>query len=137
MDQLTLGIGTRLQHTQYGPGVIVGVRYATYQISELRSQHCWDLVRNLRCARLSTMASKRSTRTTLTSMRSSRKTSLKKSKLILKPKRRSSKFCASGMGSPRSFRSAKNGEAERLFYRPAISQLSQKRFPSTPSFTRS
>ncbi len=33
MDQLTLGIGTRLQHIQYGPGVIVGVRYATYQIS--------------------------------------------------------------------------------------------------------
>jgi hypothetical protein len=33
MDQLTLGIGTRLQHTQYGPGVIVGVRYASYLIS--------------------------------------------------------------------------------------------------------
>ncbi|HVM87452.1 MAG TPA: hypothetical protein VMT76_04640 [Puia sp.] len=33
MDQLTLGIGTRLQHTQYGPGVIVGVRYATYLIA--------------------------------------------------------------------------------------------------------
>jgi len=33
MDQLTLGIGTRLQHTQYGPGVLVGVRYATYLIS--------------------------------------------------------------------------------------------------------
>lgn len=33
MDQLNLGIGTRLQHTQYGPGVIVGVRYATYIIS--------------------------------------------------------------------------------------------------------
>lgn len=33
MDQLTLGIGTRLQHTQYGPGVIVGVKYAVYQIS--------------------------------------------------------------------------------------------------------
>ena len=32
MDQLTLGIGTRLQHTQFGPGVIVGVKYATYQI---------------------------------------------------------------------------------------------------------
>ncbi len=32
-DQLTLGIGTRLQHTQHGPGVIVGVRYATYLIS--------------------------------------------------------------------------------------------------------
>jgi len=32
-DQLTLGIGTRLQHTQYGPGVIVGVKYAVYQIS--------------------------------------------------------------------------------------------------------
>ena len=33
MDQLTLGIGTRLQHTQHGPGVIVGVKYATYIIS--------------------------------------------------------------------------------------------------------
>ena len=33
MDPLTLGIGTRLQHTQFGPGVIVGVRYATYLIS--------------------------------------------------------------------------------------------------------
>ena len=33
MDQLNLGIGTRLQHTQFGPGVIVGVRYATYLIS--------------------------------------------------------------------------------------------------------
>lgn len=31
--QLTLGIGTRLQHTQYGPGVVVGVRYATYLIT--------------------------------------------------------------------------------------------------------
>ncbi len=27
------GVGTRLQHTQYGPGVIVAVRYATYLIS--------------------------------------------------------------------------------------------------------
>ena len=33
MEQLTLGIGTRLQHTQHGPGVIVGVRFATYLIS--------------------------------------------------------------------------------------------------------
>ncbi|HLG41048.1 MAG TPA: hypothetical protein VI461_15310 [Chitinophagaceae bacterium] len=33
MEQTTLGIGTRLQHTQYGPGVIVGVRFATYLIS--------------------------------------------------------------------------------------------------------
>lgn len=33
MEQLTLGIGTRLQHTQYGPGVVVGVRFATYLIS--------------------------------------------------------------------------------------------------------
>lgn len=31
--QTTLGPGTRLQHTQFGPGVIVGVRYATYLIS--------------------------------------------------------------------------------------------------------
>jgi hypothetical protein len=33
MEQTTLGIGTRLQHTQYGPGVIVGIRYATYLLS--------------------------------------------------------------------------------------------------------
>ncbi|MFL5788113.1 MAG: hypothetical protein ACJ748_08670 [Flavisolibacter sp.] len=33
MDQLTLGIGTRLQHSQFGPGVIVGIKYATYLIS--------------------------------------------------------------------------------------------------------
>ena len=33
MEQTTLGIGTRLQHTHYGPGVIVAVRYATYLIS--------------------------------------------------------------------------------------------------------
>jgi hypothetical protein len=32
-NQLNLGIGTRLQHTQLGPGVIVGIRYATYLIS--------------------------------------------------------------------------------------------------------
>ena len=32
-QQLTLGIGTRLQHTLHGPGVIVGVKYATYLIS--------------------------------------------------------------------------------------------------------
>ena len=37
MDQLTLGIGTRLQHTLYGPGVIVGIRYATYIISFIDS----------------------------------------------------------------------------------------------------
>lgn len=30
---MTLGIGSRLQHTQFGPGVVVGVRYATYLIS--------------------------------------------------------------------------------------------------------
>lgn len=33
MEQLVLGIGTRLQHTQHGPGVIVGVRYGSYLIS--------------------------------------------------------------------------------------------------------
>ena len=33
MDQTTLGIGTRLQHTQHGPGVIVGIKYATYLVS--------------------------------------------------------------------------------------------------------
>ncbi|MEN9964882.1 MAG: hypothetical protein RL582_1977 [Bacteroidota bacterium] len=30
---MILGVGTRLQNTQFGPGVIVGVRYATYLIS--------------------------------------------------------------------------------------------------------
>lgn len=33
MDQTTLGVGTRLQHDKFGPGVIVGIRYATYLIS--------------------------------------------------------------------------------------------------------
>jgi len=33
MEQTTLGVGTRLQHTQFGPGVIVGIKYATYLIS--------------------------------------------------------------------------------------------------------
>jgi hypothetical protein len=33
MDQLLLGIGTRLQHAQHGPGVIVAVKYATYLVS--------------------------------------------------------------------------------------------------------
>ncbi|MBS1620010.1 MAG: hypothetical protein JSS80_00110 [Bacteroidetes bacterium] len=33
MEQTNLGIGTRLQHTQHGPGVIVRVKYATYIIS--------------------------------------------------------------------------------------------------------
>jgi hypothetical protein len=32
-NQLNLGVGTRLQHIKLGPGVIVGVRYATYLIS--------------------------------------------------------------------------------------------------------
>ena len=35
MEQTTLGTGTRLQHTQFGPGVIVGVKYATFLISFL------------------------------------------------------------------------------------------------------
>jgi len=33
MEQTKLGIGTRLQHTLHGPGVIVAVKYATYIIS--------------------------------------------------------------------------------------------------------
>lgn len=33
MEQTTLGIGTRLQHTLYGPGVIVGIKYASYLVS--------------------------------------------------------------------------------------------------------
>lgn len=37
MEQTNLGIGTRLQHTQHGPGVIVSIRYATYLISFIHS----------------------------------------------------------------------------------------------------
>lgn len=33
MEQTKLGIGTRLQHAKHGPGVIVGVRMATYLIT--------------------------------------------------------------------------------------------------------
>jgi hypothetical protein len=33
MEQTNLGIGTRLQHTHHGQGVIVGIKYATYLIS--------------------------------------------------------------------------------------------------------
>lgn len=33
MEQEKLGVGTRLQHTQHGPGVIVAIKYATYIIS--------------------------------------------------------------------------------------------------------
>ncbi len=32
-NQMTLGVGTRLQHRHFGKGVIVGVKYATYLIS--------------------------------------------------------------------------------------------------------
>ncbi len=37
MDQLTLGIGTRLQHSLHGAGVIVAVKYATFIISFIDS----------------------------------------------------------------------------------------------------
>jgi hypothetical protein len=33
MQPIEPGVGTRLQHTQYGPGVIIAVRYASYLIS--------------------------------------------------------------------------------------------------------
>ncbi len=33
MEQTKLGIGTRLQHTHFGPGVIIAVKYASYLIS--------------------------------------------------------------------------------------------------------
>ena len=33
MNQTLLGIGTRLEHQQFGAGVIVGIKYATYTIS--------------------------------------------------------------------------------------------------------
>ena len=36
-ENLHLGVGTRLQHTLHGPGVIVAVRYATYLISFINS----------------------------------------------------------------------------------------------------
>ncbi|MFY7964283.1 MAG: hypothetical protein ACOVO1_05255 [Chitinophagaceae bacterium] len=33
MDQTLLGVGTRLQHQQFGQGVITGIKYATYLIT--------------------------------------------------------------------------------------------------------
>ncbi len=38
MEQQTAKPGTRLQHTQFGPGVIVAVKYATYLISFINWQ---------------------------------------------------------------------------------------------------
>ena len=44
MDQLTLGIGTRLQHTQYGPGVIMTVsREDTQLMAQLTGQPKYPL----------------------------------------------------------------------------------------------
>lgn len=37
MEELKLGIGTRLQHTLHGPGVITGVLLATYLITFIES----------------------------------------------------------------------------------------------------
>lgn len=33
MEELTLGIGSRVQHAHYGPGVVVVVKYAQYKVS--------------------------------------------------------------------------------------------------------
>lgn len=33
MEELTAGIGSRVQHARYGPGVIIGVKYAQYVIT--------------------------------------------------------------------------------------------------------
>ncbi|RBL91868.1 hypothetical protein [Chitinophaga flava] len=33
MEELTLGIGSRVQHAHFGPGVIVGVKYAQYRVT--------------------------------------------------------------------------------------------------------
>ncbi|UYQ94625.1 hypothetical protein MKQ68_05905 [Chitinophaga horti] len=33
MEELVLGVGSRVQHTQYGPGVIIGVKYAQYVVT--------------------------------------------------------------------------------------------------------
>jgi hypothetical protein len=32
MEELTLGIGSRVQHAHYGPGVIIAVKYAQYKV---------------------------------------------------------------------------------------------------------
>ncbi|SHL63536.1 hypothetical protein SAMN05444266_104234 [Chitinophaga jiangningensis] len=32
-EELTLGIGSRVQHAHFGPGVIIGIRYAQYQVT--------------------------------------------------------------------------------------------------------
>jgi hypothetical protein len=33
MEELTLGVGSRVQHAHYGPGVIVAVKYAQYRVT--------------------------------------------------------------------------------------------------------
>ncbi|WP_119080750.1 hypothetical protein [Chitinophaga alhagiae] len=33
MEELTAGVGSRVQHARYGPGVIIGVKYAQYVIT--------------------------------------------------------------------------------------------------------
>jgi len=36
-EELTAGLGSRVQHTRYGPGVIIGVKYAQYVVTFLNS----------------------------------------------------------------------------------------------------
>ena len=33
MEELTAGIGSRVQHARFGPGVIIGVKYAQYVVT--------------------------------------------------------------------------------------------------------
>lgn len=37
MEELTAGIGSRVQHARFGPGVIIGVKYAQYVVTFINS----------------------------------------------------------------------------------------------------
>ncbi len=37
MEELTAGVGSRVQHARYGPGVIIGVKYAQYVVTFMNS----------------------------------------------------------------------------------------------------
>lgn len=36
-EELIAGVGSRVQHSRYGPGVIIGVKYAQYQVTFMNS----------------------------------------------------------------------------------------------------
>jgi hypothetical protein len=118
MDQLTLGIGTRLQHTAFGPGVIVGVKYATYLISfiyhgikeiDKKDDKLEEIIPENVSLEIETTDQ------------------VEKSLL---------KFCGSGTTRRKLFPLVSAGLAERCCCNPAMHRKNPKNFPLMLSFTR-